>query len=311
MKVAVIGAGAIGSTYAWFLARVGHDVVIVDVRADHVEATARDGLTAELPDRQETVKVQAATDSSTVGRVDFVLIATKSYANEDAARAAVPLLGDSTLVATVQNGLGNDRVLASVIGRQRVLPGSTTVAAMPGGPGRVVIPSSTATGRSLTSLAPPRDAPELLDRVGVIAAELSAAGLPAEARPDVDVLIWRKLAVAASMAPLSAILRFTVAETLANASAAALLRRLVEEVVAVGRACRVELELEEIWQHATAIFESVGPHYASMAVDVMAGRRTEIEAMSVEVARLGREHGVAAPVSDVLGALVLALSPAS
>jgi 2-dehydropantoate 2-reductase len=309
--VAVIGAGAIGSTYAWFLARAGHDVAIVDVRADHVEAAARDGLTAELPDREETVRVKATTETGALGEVDLVLVATKSYANEDAARATLPLLGHATLVATVQNGLGNDRVLAEIIGPRRVLPGSTTVAAMPGAPGRVVIPPSTAAGRSLTSLAPPRDAPELLERVAVIAAEVGAAGLPAEARPDVDVLIWRKLAVAASMAPLSAILRFTVADTLVNDSAAALLRRLVEEVVAVGQACSVQLELEEIWRHATAIFESVGPHYASMAVDVMEGRRTEIEAMSVEVARLGREHGVATPVSDLLGTLVLALSPAS
>lgn len=307
MKVAIVGAGAIGSTYAWFLARAGHEVAIVDVRRDHVEAIARKGLVAELPGGLEAVRVTAATDPRRLPEAELILVATKSFATEEAARAAAPLAGEATWVATVQNGLGNDRALAGVFGPRRVLPGSTTVAAELAGPGRVRVAASTAAGRSTTSLGPPRGAPELIDCVRALCDELTAAGLPAEALADVDLVIWRKLALAGSMAPLSAVLGLTVADTLANPAAASLLRRLVEEIVAVARACDVGLDLDEVWRLCLATFETVGPHRTSMAVDVAEGRRTEIEAMCVEVARLGRERGVPAPVNEVVGDIVRAL----
>lgn len=307
MRVAVVGAGAIGSTYAWFLARAGHEVAIVDVRRDHVEAVARDGLVAELPGGLEAVRVEAVTDAGQLPVADLVLVATKAFATEEAGLAAVALVGEATRVATVQNGLGNDRTLARVLGPRRVLPGSTTVAAELAGPGHVRVAASTAAGRSTTSLGPPRDAPELLDEVGGLCAELTVAGLPAEAVADVDLVVWRKLALAGSMAPLSAVLGLTVSDTLANPAAASLLRRLVEEIVAVARAGGVALDPDEIWRLCLATFETVGPHRSSMAVDIAEGRRTEIEAMCVEVARLGRELGVPAPVNEVVGEIVRSL----
>jgi len=307
MRVVVVGAGAIGSAYAWLLARAGHDVAIVDVRRDHVEAVARDGLVAVLPDGEQAVRVAATTEPEALAPAEFVLVATKSFSTREAAARMGPLLRPRTLVATVQNGLGNDRALADVLGPRVVLPGSTTVAAEPAGPGRVRISKATLASGSTTSLGPPRDAPELLGDVRRLCEELTAAGLPAEALPDVDVVVWRKLALAGSMAPLSAVLGFTIADVIENPAATALLRRLVEEIVAVARATGVDLDLDETWALALATYGSVGPHRASMAVDVAERRPTEIDAMCVEVARLGREHGVPAPVNEVVGELVRAI----
>ena len=305
MRVVVIGAGAIGSTYAWYLAHAGHDVAVVDVRADHVEAIARHGLVAELPDGELVAPVEAAVDARALAPADLVLVATKAFATEAAGRAALPLVRDGTLVATVQNGIGNDGVLASILGPRLVLPGTTTVAAEPAGPGRVRVGASTATGASATVLGPPCDAPELLPRVEELCTGLTAAGLPAEAVPDGRTAVWRKLAFAGSMAPVSAVLGLTVAETLATARP--LVERLIDEIVAVAHACGAGLDGDETRAAALATFASIGPHRTSMAVDVAAGRPTEIDAMCLEVRRLGRQHGVATPVNDVVGELVRAL----
>jgi len=270
------------------------------VREDHLEAIARDGIVAELPEGEESVPV-----ATVAGPVDLVIVATKSFATRTAAEAARVFLADETLVATVQNGVGNAETIASVVGAGRVLPGSTTVAAEPGGPGRVRIGAATVAGRSTTVLGPPSGAPELLPRVERLCEELDAAGLPAQAVLDGETAVWRKLAFAGSMAPISAVLGLSVAETLAHARP--LVETSIGEIVAVARACGADLDAAETLAAALATFESVGPHRASMAVDVAEGRRTEIDAMCLEVARLGREQGVATPVNDVVGELVRAL----
>jgi 2-dehydropantoate 2-reductase len=295
----VVGAGAIGCTYAWYLARAGHEVVLLDVREEHIGAIRRDGLIAELPDGgEEAVAVEAATDARSLAPADVVLVVTKSFSTEEASRAALPLAGPETRVTTVQNGLGNVEALESVFGAERVVPGSTTVAAEPGGAGRVRVAESVVAGRSTTVLGAGLEA---------FAAALSASGLPAAVDPDVDLVIWRKLVLAGSMGPLSAALGLTVAATMANSPAVALLRRLIDEIAAVAQACGVPLDAGASWELGQATFAALGDHRASMAVDLAEGRRTEIDAMCVEVARLGREHGVSAPVNEVVGELVRAL----
>jgi 2-dehydropantoate 2-reductase len=312
MRIGVVGAGAIGSTFAWFLARAGHDLALLDVRADHVAAIARDGLVAELPDRGAvSAAVEATTDPSGLGPAEVVLVATKAFATGEAARGAGPLIGPETWVATVQNGLGNDRALARAVRRERVVAGSTTVAAELAGAGRVRIGESVLAGGSSTVFGPPRGAPGAPDGVARFAEALDGAGLPTRIDDEVELVIWRKLVLAGSMAPLSAVLGLTVGETMASPGAVGLLRKLVAEITAVGRASGVPLDEGEAWELCRSTFAGLGPHRPSMAVDLGEGRRTEIDAMCVEVARLGREHGVPATVNEVIGELVRSLEQAA
>lgn len=310
MKLAIVGAGAIGSTYAWKLAAAGHEVGIVDVWREHLDAVARDGLVVELPDGSvETVRVQAVVDAAELGVVDAVIVATKSFATVEAARSAERCSGPGTWIGTVQNGLGNDARLASVLGTDRVLPGATTVGADMAGPGRVLPNRGVAGGNSLTSFGRPRSASGVPDGVKELCAVLTDAGLPAEVLDDVDYVIWRKLCLAGSMAPVAAVLRSTVGGVMEVDAARGVLRRLIDEIVAVGQASGVALDGAAIWEQAQQVFGTVGKHPPSMAVDVAQGRRTEIESFCLEVARLGSELGVPTPVNDVVGQLVLALHP--
>lgn len=310
LRFAVIGGGAIGSTYAWKLAAAGHEVTVIDVWREHVAAIRRDGLVVEFPDgSSESVRLEATDDASAVVPVDLVIVATKSFSTVDAARSAALCSGPATWVGTVQNGLGNDEALASVLGPDRVLPGATTVGAEMAGPGRVRPNRGVVAGRSMTSFGRPRSAPSVPEGVRAACAALGDAGLPAEALDDVDYVIWRKLCLAGSMGPVAAVLRSTVGDVMETDAARLLLLRLIDEIVAVGRASGVALDGTEIRAHAEDVFATVGKHPPSMAVDVAQGRRTEIEAFCLEVARRGATLGVPTPVNDVVGQLVLALHP--
>ena len=114
-------------------------------------------------------------------------------------------------------------------------------------------------------------------------------------------MIWTKLALAGPMGPVTALLRRTVSDVTADEHAFALVRVMFEEIVAVAHATGVPLDADEAWAHALTTFREVGPHTTSMAADVLAHRRTEIDAFCGEVTRLGAEHGVPTPVNWVVG----------
>src|SRR6516162_3194452 len=123
MRIAVVGAGAMGSVYAALLASAGNDVWAVDVNAAHVEAIRSGGLRVEGASGDRTVRVEATTDAAEVGEADLVVIATKAFDAEAAARSALPLVGEGTTVLTIQNGLGAADVVAEVVGDEPLMVG--------------------------------------------------------------------------------------------------------------------------------------------------------------------------------------------
>jgi 2-dehydropantoate 2-reductase len=106
------------------------------------------------------------------------------------------------------------------------------------------------------------------------------------------------------MGSLSGLLDATVGETLA--SAPEVLLALIDEIVAVAQAEGVDLDRDETRAAALTVFADTGSHRASLAVDLAEGRRTEIDALCLEVVRRGDAHGVPTPVNDVVGRLVSA-----
>ncbi|WP_370324177.1 ketopantoate reductase family protein [Euzebya sp.] len=309
MRWAIVGAGAMGSTFGGYLALAGHRVVLVDVREDHVRAVRERGLELRRPGGEDVVvELDATTDPPRdVDAVDVALFLCKGWATVDAARSIAHALGPESWAVTVQNGLGNDRRLAEVLGVSRVVPGTTTVGAMSEAAGVVAAAPGTVEGRSLTQLGPPRGSSAVPDAVHAIAAALTAAGLPAEALDSADVVIWTKVAMAASMGCLTAVLRRTVADVVDDPTAWELWTDVFEEVVAVARASGVELDADALLAHCRETYAAVGHHTTSMAADVVAGRRTEVDSLALEVARRGREVGVPTPVTDTVGRLIAAL----
>lgn len=309
--IAVVGAGSMGSMFGGLLARAGHDVVLVDVDEGHVRAIVSDGLVLQqegLPD--EVVRPSATTDASSLVGVQYAIVLTKAWANTSVAHALLPALLPDAVVATVQNGLGNDRVLAGILGERRVLGGTTTSGAELAGPGVVRLSPITTAGSSLTELAPVSpgglEEADLGARAATLADLLSEAGLPTRVRDDLGEVVWTKLCLAATAAPLTAALRCTVEDLIVSPAASTLLDAMFEEILAVASAEGVVLDREGVREHMMSVFRAVGPHQTSMAVDVAKGRRTEIDAMCIAIADRGRRLGVPTPTHEIVGRMIVA-----
>jgi 2-dehydropantoate 2-reductase len=308
VRIAIVGAGAIGCAYGHRLAVGGHEIALIDVWAEHVAAIAEHGLIVEDPDGERRVAISAGTEMAAASGAEVVLIAVKSFAGDSAARALAPVRRPGAIVVTVQNGIGNDARLAAVLGTESVVQGSTTVGAEVLGPGRVRVSPGTARGESRTVLGR-SSAPPAAVVCDTFARALNGSGLPATILDDVRAVVWRKVVFAAAIGPLCATLHGTVADALQRPSALALLRRAFGEIVAVASAEGIALDAEEVWAEALDTYRSIGPHPPSLALDVARGRATEIDAQLGEVRRRGRAAGIATPVSDVLMTVVQSQEP--
>ena len=123
MKIAIVGCGAMGSVYAALLADAGHEVWAIDSWKEHVDAMRSKGLRLEGASGDRTVKLHASTDAAAAGQCDLVIIATKAMHVEQAATAAKQIVGDNTMVLSIQNGLGGPDKTADVLGRDKVMVG--------------------------------------------------------------------------------------------------------------------------------------------------------------------------------------------
>lgn len=307
MRFAIAGSGAMGSMFGGYLVRAGYDVMLVDVDKCQVDTINEHGLTLRHRDgADEVIAVRATTEPDRdLGAVDAVIVLCKGWANATVATSVRHAVGPDTWVATIQNGLGNDVPLAAVLGAERVLPGTTTAGAFRPEPGVVEVSPITSSGQSVTQLGPPRGGGPT-DGVEGFTGALSGAGLPCELLADADVVIWTKLAMAATAGPLTAALGTTVQGMIESPAATSLLTSMFDEIMTLADAEGVALDKTAVWDHAMRTYAAVGPHLTSMAADVVAGRRSEIDSFCVEISRRGVLRGVPTPTHDTIGRIIVA-----
>ena len=307
VRVAVIGAGAMGGVFGAKLTAAGVDTTLVDVRRDHVRRLRERGLELRSDTHREVVPVSVTAEPTELpeGGHDVQVFLCKSFDTQAAAAGVAHALRPDGVAVTLQNGLGNYERLVERYGARRSVPGTTTVGAVQPDPGVCVMSPSTAEGRSVTHLG--RVAGHAGRTVQEFAETLTANGLPAEVLEDPDEIIWTKLVMAATMAPLTALLRRSVKDVFDDPAGRDLWRDMFEEMLAVAHAEGIQLPVEELRHHCESTYGSVGHHTTSMAADVIAGRRTEIEALILEVVERGRARGVPTPVLATVGRSIRAL----
>jgi 2-dehydropantoate 2-reductase len=297
--IAVVGGGAIGGLWAAYLARAGHQVTVVDVSAEVVEAIKGGGIVVETPDGPlDPVLVGATTRPEEVGVVDTVFFFVKAHHTAAAAALARPLVGPSTAVVTQQNGWGNADVLATVYPAEQLVVGVTYHSATVVAPGRV-----RHTGRGAGFVGPFVDGGEMA-RAERVAALLNAAGLEATATPQVKAEIWKKLILNAATLPTSALTRLRAAEVGQPGPLLDLLDGLAQEAVQVARAHGHQIELAERLERIHAILANGGYGKASMLQDVEAGRKTEVEVVSGAIVRAAERVGIDVPLNRAMVALI-------
>jgi 2-dehydropantoate 2-reductase len=303
MKIAVVGAGAMGSVYAGILADAGNEVWAVDVWEEHVEAMRARGLVVEGASGKRTVRLAATTDPAEAGACDLVVIATKALDVEAAAAGVTPLLGPETVVLPIQNGLGSADRIAAVLGEERVAIGvAGGFGASMVGPGHVHH-----NGWELVRLGE-RHAPAT-PRIRRIAETWADAGFRVQVYDDVDQLVWEKLICNVTFSGTCTILERPIRGVLDDEAAWLVASGCAQEAYDVARARGIALDFDDPVAYVRAFGEKIADARPSMLLDVLAGRPCEIDVINGAIPPAAREVGLAAPVNETVTALVKAKSP--
>ena len=298
MKIGVIGSGAVGLYYGSLLQRAGHDVRFL-LRRDY-DAITGSGLTVTSPRGGFHLdKVKGFRDPNDMGKVDLVLVALKSFANHHLAEMARPLLADHTSLLTIQNGLGNEELLAEAFGSERVLGGVAMIGVTRGEPGEVhhMALGSIRLGEFSGGLSP---------RSGELAAMFTAAGVACVAIADLRKVRWEKLVWNIPFNGLCALTKQTPGRLLANPATFSLVAEMMDEVIAGGNAQGlsepISREYGEEMLTSTALHTS--DYRPSMMLDRLEGRPLELEAIYRIPLHYAAKHGVAMVRVGMLHALL-------
>jgi 2-dehydropantoate 2-reductase len=297
VRVCVVGCGAVGSLFAANLGTLEDvEVWAYDLARDHVEAINREGL--RLTGAGEVVgKVNATADAAELPPCDFGIVATKAM-HTDGAIAATAHAFAAGCVATVQNGIGNEEVLARHV--ERVIRGTTFPA------GKLVAPGVVQWEvRGDTTLGPFEPQPAPRAEIERLAEAATRAGMPTHAVADARGPQWRKVIFNAATNPLGALTGLTHGRVCEQAPLRRLASQLVEEGKAVASAQRIELDSdpEELIDYAARPEVAYG-HKASMLQDVEARRPTEVDYLNGGIVEFGRRYGVPTPGHELIWALV-------
>lgn len=290
MRVAVMGAGALGGYFGGRLATAGHEVTLI-ARGTHLDALRRNGLTIRSPKGDAHIPdIEATDDPGDVGPVDVVIFAVKNQDVDASAKALVPVLGRGTWAITVQNGVRAPERLAEILGNERVVPGVVRM------PGDISAPGVIRHSADFDFIHFGELDGQVTERVQGFRDALVEAGCMAEISTDIRTELWRKFTMQASFASVSALTRLDVGVIRESSECSSMFHSSIKETAAVAQAVLPNLG-EDLSTAAWDFIQKVPPKaHASMLDDLNRGKPIEIDYLSGEVVRLGRKHGVPTPI---------------
>jgi 2-dehydropantoate 2-reductase len=297
----VIGAGAVGGYYGALLARSGHDVSVI-ARGAHLEAIRRDGIAIRSSAVGDfTARVRAESESRTIGPVDVVVLAVKTYDNATAIPMIAPLLGPRTSVLSLQNGVDSAEEVAAAVGEAATLAGSTYIATAIESPGVI---RQTGSHRRIVFGECFGAPAEISPRVRAIEAEMRGADIHAEAVADARPAVWEKFTYLAPFAAFTGASRLPIGPLWADEHCRVMFIEAVAEVAAVARAHGIALP-EDYLVRTKYYAETLPPSTrSSLLIDLSQGKRIEVEALQGSVVRRGRATGVPTPIMSTLYAVL-------
>ncbi len=295
--VTIIGSGAMGCLFASALENARRnrgadfqlpDYTMVTSWQEQIDAIQCGGLRVGYPDGSGAVlSLNVTNDLNSLPGADLVLVLVKGYQTKHVANRIAPLLSENAIVVTLQNGWGNEALLAKALEASKVFQGITSNGAellRPGllkvaGIGKTILPQ-TETGN---------------DQMKAVANLFNYCGLPTEISAKSSELIWQKLAINAAVNPLSALTGLRNGELIADADLKARMFRIAGEMIAVAAAINVELDEESTRQAVSKVCEATSTNRSSMLQDVLRGRQTEIETICGAVVALADQHDILVP----------------
>ena len=300
-RIAVIGAGAMGSIYAGFFAEAGYAVSVVDVWAAHIAAIAAKGLRLEGGSGDRVIAGITACDRiADLGDIDLYVIATKADGVAAVAAELAMVMTPGSLVLTIQNGLGAGERIGRHMPVDHVLLGvAEGFGASIKGPGHIH-------HNAMRQVRIGEMNGGMTDRLQKVEALWQQAGFKAKAFDDIHQLVWEKFICNVMCSAPTTAFDCTIGELFADADRRQVALGCMREAYAIGRAKGIAFSFDDPVAYGLEFAASIPDSIPSMRLDHLAGRRSEIDAINGMVPVLGRELGIATPYNDAMVAVVRA-----
>ena len=298
MKIAIIGAGAMGCIYGMYLSRQ-NEVLLVDVVKDHVDAINEKGLAfTHLDGTTEIIhRMKATLDTHAYPAQDLVILLTKGYQSEAALEANRMLIGEDTIVLSLQNGYGNADDILKHVPESQIVLGTSAGGAIVAGPGEILHK-----GQGTTNLG---CLTEDQSNAQIVADLMIQCGVPdVVLTANVRELLWSKLFVNIGVNPICAITGQTNISISENPFSNQASRLLVTEAVEIANASGMHFDVEHEVQHCVDAAVNTAGNICSMLADVNHKRRTEVDRINGAVVSEAAKLGLQAPMNQLITALI-------
>eukprot|EP00659_Diplonema_papillatum_P003800 gene3800-5929_t len=303
MKILIMGSGGVGAYFGALLARSGNTVTFV-ARGANLQALRERGLSVKSINGDFNLETVAATQHpAEVGVVDLVLMCVKAYSVPEAAALVRPVVGESTTVLCLQNGVEASQVVQQYVSQGSILPGVARVSAHLSSPGVVRHVS-----KIQEIIFGERDG-AMTPRVEFLDASFREAGIQSVPSDRIESALWEKLAFISAASGIGSLIRLPISQAAEVPETKAMLLRLAGEVVSVAEALgiplRPDLARSTVELMLSMDRQSSQPIKTSMQLDIESGKRSELDSLIGVITRKGKQVGVATPVADMVYAALL------
>jgi 2-dehydropantoate 2-reductase len=295
MGFLIIGPGAMGCLFAARLKESGNDVTLLDYNEQRADALNRQGVIVEGIMGESIVQVPVVT-KEIPPKTDFVLVCVKSYKTREAAQRVKPLLKNDTVIATLQNGVGNIETLNEIFGKEKVLGGVTSEGATSLGWGKIRHAGQGSTIFGLRGI--------LKNSLEQLVDAFNKAGFKTDSADNVEGLVWGKLIINVGINALTAITGLKNGRLPEVEGTRLIMEKAVEEAAAVAKAKKIDLPYGDPMARVLEVCRDTAGNIASMLQDVLNKKRTEVEYINGAIVKEGRNLNIPTPVNQTLTCLV-------
>lgn len=303
MKIAMIGSGAAGSVFASYLKMGGADLWLVDRYRAHMDKVAAEGMTFRTPGCEFRLNgFHTAESAENIGIMDIVILMVKATQTDAVMPTVLPCIGDATVVVSLQNGLGNEDVLAKYLPKSRILYGFGTIGTELPSPGVCVSKPESGIIMHFGAAEKSKES----DEAGkYLEFTFNNGGCMARYEADVRPFVWKKVISNSGYNTLSALSRMKVGALLADENGRAMVERVWKEGCAVALAAGIPDLWPEMVKEMPRLAEGFSTYYPSMAQDMLIHKRqTEVGLLNGKIVEYGEKYGVPTPVNSLLCQLV-------
>ncbi len=287
MKIAIIGAGAMGSIYGGKLS-TSNEVSLIDLNEKVIEAINLNGLKLEEPDGVNTYFPKAYTSSKDIGKVDLLIIFVKAIYSKQAIEENLNLIGDNTYILTLQNGAGHQDLLKNYVSEDKIIIGTTEDA------GKVLdfgFVSRSGVGKTNIGMLYSKNKSFL----NTVKEAFDKSGFTTLIHDNINQLIWNKLFVNTTLSAVTALLQCKIGFIGEDKYALAMTEQLLDETIMVAKALGLKADKKHLMEEIKTVTINSKNGTTSICADIQNGRKTEVETISGAVVKAAKSLNIPVP----------------